>query len=36
MSMYYQELIIGEESVQHNTGPLQMIQRDSKGFFEIC
>jgi len=24
-----QELIIGEESVQHNTGPLQMIQRDS-------
>ena len=26
----YQELIIGEESVQHNTGPLQMIQCNSK------
>ena len=28
----HQELIIVEESIQHSTGPLQMIQLDSKGF----
>jgi len=28
----YQELIIGEESIQQSTEPLQMIQLNSKGF----
>ena len=33
--MYTLELIIGEESIQHNTGSLQMIQLNSMGILSV-
>ena len=33
--MYTLELIIGEESIQHNTGSPQMIQLNSMGILSV-